>query len=376
MRLKKKVKLLGVLLILLIVFISLSNNNDNSTKAVNKIVPKINHKKEYNLNMLMVGDTLIHGSVYQAALKSANVYDFKPMFTYINPIATTYDLAFYNQESIIGGKDLGLSSYPRFNSPEEIGDAMVGMGFNLVSLANNHTLDKGEKGIVNSLNYWKNKQAMTAGSYISLEDKNKINVNQINNITYSLLSYTTLTNGLPVPYGKEFLVDVYDKDKVKSDVEKIRSKVDVLIVSMHWGTEYTNTPTEQQEEIATYLSSLGVDIIIGHHPHVIQPIKYIGKTLVVYSLGNFISAQIGINKLIGLMVMLDINKTVENGKIEININNINTELLYTYRTSGTYKVIPFSKLNNNMLPNYQDYFDSYSKIIQNYDKTIKINAIQ
>jgi poly-gamma-glutamate capsule biosynthesis protein CapA/YwtB (metallophosphatase superfamily) len=377
MKLKKKFKILGVLLFLIIVFLSLpigpkpNKIVDNVKKIINKDI-----KKEYKLNLLMVGDALIHSTVYQKAAIGNNEYNFDPMFTYIKPIVAEYDLAFYNQESIIGGKELGLSTYPRFNSPEEIGDSMVNMGFNLVSLANNHTLDKGEQGIINSTNYWKQKQVMTAGSYNNIEDRNKINVMEKNNIKYALLSYTTLTNGLPIPSGKDYLVNLYNPETVKQDVDKIRNQVDVLMVSIHWGTEYTHTPTAQQEEIANYLSSLEVDIIIGHHPHVVQPIKYINNTMVIYSLGNFISAQIGMNKLIGLMVMVDINKTVDNNNTTININNLKTELIYTYKTRTNYQVIPFSNLNSTLLPNYQNYYQTYSSIIKKYDNNIVVNGIK
>ena len=147
---------------------------DNENKQFNG---PINTHHEYEIDLIMVGDALIHGAVYADAF-DGNKYDFTKMFTYIKPIIQEYDLAFYNQETIIGGKSLGLSTYSRFNSPEEIGDAMVAMGFNLVSLANNHTLDRGEKAIINSYNYWREKDVMTAGSYINEEQRQAINIKE------------------------------------------------------------------------------------------------------------------------------------------------------------------------------------------------------
>ena len=163
--------------------------------------------KETSVSLIMVGDSLIHGAVYEDA-KSNGIYDFRPMLSELKPIVSEYDLAFYNQETILGGTGLGLSSYPRFNSPYEVGDAFLDSGFNIVALANNHTLDKGEKGIINSCNYWKDKEALVAGSYSSLEDRNSVVVKEKNGIKYAMLSYTTWTNGLKVPSGKNYLLTV------------------------------------------------------------------------------------------------------------------------------------------------------------------------
>ena len=337
----------------------------------------VNQLKEYNLSMIMAGDALIHNGVYLDAADGEGGYDFKPMFKYLKPIVQTYDLAFYNQETIIGGKKIGLSTYPRFNSPEEIGDALVDTGFNMVSLANNHTLDRGEVAIINSVDYWNDKNVITAGSYTSYEQQEKVNIYEKNNITYVFLAYTTITNGLKTPDDKEYLVNIYSDEKVKEEVEKIKNKVDVVIVSMHWGTEYTHTPTSEQKRIANYLSSLGVDIIIGHHPHVIEPIEYINDTLVIYSLGNLISAQEGISKLIGMLVSLNVNKTIDNDKISISITDVKGDLIYTYYDNfKDFEVIPFNQLNNNLLDNYEDLRTEYSSIINQYDKTIKVGIFK
>jgi poly-gamma-glutamate synthesis protein (capsule biosynthesis protein) len=168
--------LIAILIISLFIFkdVFMINPDDNPIKLSK------NKPKTYSLSLAMVGDVLIHGSVYQDAIIEPNKYDFKYIFTKVKPLLNNFDLKVYNQESIIGGKTLGLSSYPRFNSPEEIGDAMTDLGFNMVSLANNHTLDKGIKGITNSINYWKAKDIMTAGSYLSEEDRVKDNIKTAN----------------------------------------------------------------------------------------------------------------------------------------------------------------------------------------------------
>ena len=338
----------------------------------------------YKLSLAMVGDVLIHGSVYGDA-KTNNGYDFTEMVGLVKPLIADYDLAYYNQETILGGVELGLSTYPRFNSPYEVGDAMLDMGFNLVSLANNHTLDRNEEGIINSVAYWKKQEnVLVAGSYTSQEDRDNmdIHIGEKNGITYGFLSYTTATNGLKAPYGKEYLVNVYSDELVKKDIEAIRDKVDVLIVAMHWGSEYTHTPTYEETSIANYLASLDVDLIIGNHPHVIQPITYIDDTLVIYSLGNFLSGQIGEERNIGLLASVDITKTVDNDGTKITIDNIGTELIYTKYNMyvandnyycSKYELYPFSDLNNSILNNYLSIEEKYNKIVTEYDNTIKVN---
>ncbi|MDD3187765.1 MAG: CapA family protein [Bacilli bacterium] len=353
----------------------------NKNEELNVVISKgINDV--YTLSLAMVGDMLIHSAVYYDA-RTDDGYDFKPMIELVKPLIQNYDLAFYNQESILGGVDLGLSTYPRFNSPYEVGDAMVDAGFNLVSLANNHTLDRGEEAIINSTNYWKNKtDVVVAGSYQSRDDRDKVVINEKNGITYALLSYTTITNGLTYPSGKDYLVNVYDEEKVKNDIEAIRDKVDVLMVSMHWGSEYTNEPTSEEVTIANYLASLDVDIVIGHHPHVIQPITYIGDTLVVYSLGNFLSGQVGEAKNVGLLASVDITKTVDASGTKIETGNIGTGLIYTSYDSyeandeiycSNYKLYPFKDLNDSILYSYSSIRDKYNAIVTRYYDDINVN---
>ena len=169
----------------------------------------------YKANLVMVGDNLIHDTLIRDAHEYANYngYDFKPMYDIIKPIISSYDLAYYNQETILGGEELGLRSYPTFNSPYEVGDAMVDAGFNLVSLATNHTMDAGEKAVLNSREYWnKQEDVLAVGSYSSMEERNEVQVREVNNIKYTMLNYTYGTNGMPVPSGKDYLVNVWPTD--------------------------------------------------------------------------------------------------------------------------------------------------------------------
>ena len=323
----------------------------------------------YTLSFMAAGDALIHDTVYKDAYNKADgTYDFRHQLELIKPIVSAYDLAFYNQETIFAGKEIGYSNYPTFNTPSEFGDAMLDAGFNVVALANNHSFDKGEKGVLNALSYWKSRDVLSNGINDSFESQDKIPIRIKNNISYALLSYTTLNNGLPTPAGKEYLVNYYSEERARRDVEAIRDKVDVIIVSMHWGVEYSHTPNAFQVEAAEYLAGLGVDIICGHHPHVLQPVTRIGDTVVIYSLGNFLSAQVGVEKLTGALVSLHITKTNE----VINIGAPGVQLIYAYsdvRMTG-YKLIPYMDLDEKYLRNYRQEFEKQKNIIASLNRNI------
>jgi len=366
-KLKKSVYLFFIIIIILIIgiVIILLNQNEknvekskeNEKETTNKVVEEL--PKEKRMSIIAVGDILIHESVYKDSLKEDGTYDFHYMFTDIEPIIKKYDLKFCNQESLIGGKALGISGYPSFNSPDEIGDELVNLGFNLISLANNHTLDKGEDAVLYSNSYWKSKNIITAGSYSSVDERNEIKVYEQNGIKYAFFAYTTNSNAR---VKKDYLLNMYSADKVKRDIESIKDQVDVILVSMHWGNENTNIPTSNQRQIAEYLSSLGVNIIIGHHPHVVQPVERINNTIVIYSLGNFISNQLSLrlNNGIGLMYGIDI--VVDDSGVRYE--NEYKELVLAYSEKSTnFKVIPFSKLNNDLLNNYESVNEQYMKIV-------------
>lgn len=404
-KIKRKLKIKNILILILILILvptiitiglkhKQKQNNIIKEEHFQEEISKI---KEYTANLIMVGDALVHESLYKDANKQANYngYDFKPYLELIKEKVSKHDLAYYNQETILGGTSIGLSSYPAFNSPQELGDAMIDAGFNLVSLATNHTLDRGEKGVLLSREYWNKQENIHAiGSYSSNEEKQQIEstIKEVNNITYSILNYTYGTNGIKVPTNKDYLVNLWDdtsnyegyKEQIRKDIENVRDKVDVLIVAMHWGREYTHTPTELERKTANFLASLDVDIIIGTHPHVIQPVEWIDDTIVFYSLGNFISAQTSSSCSnykcnIGLMSSLTIKKTIDNNEIKIEINNIENELIYTYHKNyNNFKVIPFSNPQiKDYLENYVDIYNKYSDIIKTEDKrisTIKLGA--
>lgn len=391
---------LSIILVSLVSYISYTGyshffGNNNSSNDGNVIKNNNSNKKPetkdevYKLKLLATGDGLIHSVIYRSYYKNG-VYDFTDAVKYVKDIVKDYDIAYYNQETPTGDDSIAYSGYPMFYTPSAYVDAMQDVGFNTVSLASNHSLDKGEKGVLNTIKYFKTTNMLYNGMNDSEEMRNNFTIKEKNNITYTMLSYTTKTNGLSTPKGKEYLLNTYDKEQVKKDIEAVRDKVDVLIVAMHWGIEYINMPNDEEKEIAEYLSSLGVDIIIGNHPHILQPITKIGNTIVMYSLGNFISNQYGgtngdWNKLIGFMATLDITKTVTKDKeVKMTFDNLGGELIFTKYNGNPvttavhdgHTVIPFSMMKDDRyLKDYERLYKKYTGVLTAMGENLNIAPV-
>lgn len=305
------------------------------------------------VSFMGVGDNLIHETVYNDALQDDGTYDFSKMYTNYKKDAKESDIAFINQETVLGGESLGLSGYPTFNSPTEIAKNLEKAGFNLANLATNHCLDRGEQGIANELEAFSNTNIVTDGVYTSQEAFNAIPTFKKKGITFSFLAYTYGTNGIAPDY--DYNVSYLDDDQIKSDVQKAKEISDVVIVSAHWGDENTFEPNDLQKHYAQLFADCGVDVVIGTHPHTIQPVKWIkgnsgNKMLCVYSLGNFIGGMLTTDNAIGGEIKFDFVKkndkiTIENVKwiptvihFEGNQDNI-IEVRYNYKA---YKLSQYS----------------------------------
>ncbi len=268
-----------------------------------------------------VGDNLIHDTVYeQAAARSSGGYDFSDAYDRIAHKISAPDVAILNQETVISTEH-NVSSYPMFNSPVEVGEEMLEIGFDVFNIATNHSLDCGEKGLISAINFWKSKNAVTCGAYLNNEDMNNIPMNEVNGIKFAYLGFTDSTNGLSLPDDSEvILMRAKDESLLQQRIVEAKKTADIVIISAHWGSEYTHEPTDYQRELAGKLASWGADVIIGTHPHVIQPVEYITngdgrKTLVAYSLGNFISAQNRGPRMLGGMLNFDVVRNNTTGDV-------------------------------------------------------------
>lgn len=221
-------------------------------------------------------------------------YDYAPIYSDLAPRVQAADLAFVNEETCIGGNEIGPRGYPNFNTTDEMADALVATGFNLVGTANNHSYDWGRYGAVeHSVEVWEQQPVTFTGTSASREQYESIATRECNGITFALLNYTYGLNGYEsvVP---PYTVNLIDAGRITSDVERAHEMADVVLVAMHWGVEHSTTPSDEQRKLAQMLADLDVDLVIGAHPHVMQPMEWVEnsdgsghRTLVTYSLGNF-----------------------------------------------------------------------------------------
>lgn len=285
--------------ILLLIFTLCSGCTTKTDKKVIK-TPEVSYTKKANtkkVSFLAVGDNLIHDSIYKEADeqdgKKNSKYSFDFLYKNVKKDIKNADLSFINQETIMGGGK--ASGYPAFNTPDAMANTLNNLGFDILNAATNHSLDKGNKGIRHEINLLKKYQNMTLiGLYQTKKQyqNNKIWYMKRNGLTFALLSYTYGTNGIK---GNGWNLSKFNKNRIKQAVKTAKKKADFVIVSAHWGQEYSHTTNKMQKKYAKYFNRLGVDLVVGTHSHVIQPMQWLNykghKTLVIYSLGNFISSH-------------------------------------------------------------------------------------
>ncbi len=303
------------------------------------------------VSFIACGDNLIHSTVYSDAKTLAEGtdkrYNFLPMYDNVADIIKDADIAFINQESPFAGDIKPTSGYPLFNSPDEVGYDLVELGFDVIGISNNHMLDSTTAGYKRTIEFWDNIDgAFQIGGYKNKEDFENIKVIEQNGIKIAFLSYTYGTNGLTLAKGSELYVPIYNDEDIDRQTKKARELADAVIVSVHWGTEDSFKPGPEQTRKAQIMIDNGVDVIIGHHPHVLQPMKWEerkdgGKTLVMYSLGNFLSGMMYSRNMVGGIMGFDIIKAPNGTSVE-NAYFIPTVCQYNYSVRG-FKIYKFSE---------------------------------
>ena len=311
------------------------------------------------IRMMCAGDNLIHGSIYKQAHSRAggNGYDFSYAYEKIKDIITSADIAFLNQETIID-VDNEPSTYPMFNSPKELLDEMIEIGFDVFNQSTNHTMDKRVSGALNDIELFNSKKdILLTGLYKTREDMLKPQTVDVNGITLSFVGFTEFLNGLNVPSDSDLgLVYLTDKryteteicSTMKTMIDNAKAVSDIVCVSMHWQTEDITVPDESQKIVTEKLLEFGADIIIGTGPHVLQPIEY--KTngdgdnaLVIWSLGNFISCQNKKNNLLGGIADISITKDFSSGKITIDSAELIPTITHYESSFSNVRIIPYAE---------------------------------
>lgn len=295
------------------------NNNDDQTAQQPSVVDEPQEEKETVISLVGVGDNLIHETVYLDAQNEDGTFNFEKMYANVKDDIQAADIAFINQETVLGGNELGLAGYPCFNSPTEIAQNLKDTGFTLANIASNHTLDRFQDGIDATIQAFNEVGITVDGAYSSQEQFDTIPVFETKGVKFSFLAYTYGTNGIEPP--NPWSISYFDENQIRSDVARAKEISDVVIVSAHWGDEHAHVPNDFQTYYAQLFADLEVDLVIGTHTHSIEPVEWLtgvngNKTLVIYSLGNFIGGMLTTNNAIGGMIKLDFVEKEENITIE------------------------------------------------------------
>ena len=328
------------------------------------------------VTLVAVGDNLIHNTLIDAGEQENGSRDYTSFYENIKSEISSADIAVINQETMLGGSSFAYAGYPCFNTPWEVGDAAINAGFDIFTCATNHSLDVGYAGIEQECKYFDSHPEVThVGTNDSEEDYNSVVYYEKNGIKFAILNYTYGTNGISIPESKPWCVNMMDKEKITADVNAAKQNSDVVIVFPHWGTENSTSVSDYQREYIKLFSELGVDIVIGTHPHVLQPVEWVEneqtgkKMLVYYSLGNFISHQTSLNQLCGGMAQITIEKRGE----DISITNAKlTPVVCWYKSSSGkfgFSVYKLSEYTDELGSSHAqsgatpEYFEKYAKEI-------------
>lgn len=311
-RKKKKRARLVILILVICIFAFIGCEIIGEDKTEKKEAQDETSKVE----IVAVGDNLYHDQIIKYGINNDGTRDYTSIYEHIKEDISDADIAIVNQETVLGGDSMELKGYPIFNTPWEAGDALEDAGFDILTCASNHSMDMGEKGLQKQFEFFENhKDLKEVGVNKTEEEYNSIDYYKKNGIKFALLNYTFGTNGISQPEGKPWSVNLLDENKITKDVKTAKKNADVVIVFPHWGIEYSTDISDEQKNYTELFSKLGVDIVIGTHPHVIEPVEWIKneetgkKMLVYYSLGNFVSNQPDAITQLGAMAKIKIEKT-------------------------------------------------------------------
>lgn len=314
------------------------------------ILPKNNPQKVtprfQEITLTAAGDILMHNTQIASGLQTDGTYRFDSFFIPVKKILEEGDYCSTDFEAAMAGSQFGYTGYPVFNSPDAVAETLKQGGFDLVVTANNHCLDKGYKGGVRTLDVLHQAGLDTTGTYASLEDSKRFLVKNIKGVKVAYLAYTYSTNGVPIPGEHPYYVNMLDPKRVVSDIKAVRPYTDIIIVVAHWGAEYNQGVTTEQKELALKFFNAGADVILGSHPHVIEPMEVMQvdgeDKFVIYSMGNFIGHQRGLERNSGVVLKLTIAKDLSNQKTLLKGVSYTPTFSHSYQENGRlqFRVVP------------------------------------
>lgn len=341
--------------------------------------------KDKEISIVALGDNLLHMPVINSGKKEDGTYEYSHLFEKLQPKIKDADISVIGQETVFAGKEFGYSGYPLFNSPSDMGKSLYNEGFDVVLHASNHVMDKTVKGIENTLSFWENYPEITVlGINKNEEEKNEIKIIEVNGKKIAVLNYTYGTNGIPVPKEKDYLVNYIDENKICKDITYSEIKADFTVAFMHWGTEYSMKPDLFQKELAKKMCYWGVDLIIGSHPHVIEPVEWIetpngNKMLVYYSLGNFVSRQLEAKNLLGAVA--EVKLKTDDDKVSIKDYKFIPIVTHYDRAYTKFNVYPLKEYTDELAKEHginahdgpvsvERWMKILDDVFEGYDKTI------
>ncbi len=337
-----------------------------------------------SFTLCSIGDVMCHNTQYMDAYNSSTgVYDFSYVFDDIIKYTQSPDITIGSLETSFAGADVGYSNYPRFNSPDSLASGLHDIGVDVVSTAGNHCLDMGFSGLSRTIDVLDNSGLAHLGTYKSQDDSEKILYKSVNDVKIAFVNYTYGTNGIPLPSDKPFCVNLIDKDFMKSQLDKAKSEgAQMIVACMHWGVEYQTVASTEQEELADFLFKNGVDVILGNHPHTLEPMEKRKVTLddgstkdcfVIYALGNFICDQNAENTRNSIILNL---KIMCDSKNNISIDDVSYIPIHMYKdlskSSHRFKVLDIKK----SISSYEDGSDTSIGSATYQDLKVQLNKIQ
>lgn len=369
-----------ILLISLLAVLAFFNCAQNLNLYADVSDEKISFRDSISvIEFSVVGDLMCHSVQYKYA-KTDSGYDFSDNYKFIKPYLNNADFTIGNLETTLAGKGKGYSGYPLFNTPDEYVNALKDTGFDLLITANNHSLDKWEKGLIRTIDKIEEVGLNKTGTFRSQSERDSLVIYKKNGISFTVFAYSYGTNGIPVPKGKDYLINLIDTTLISTDIQKAKEKgVDLVIVYYHFGEEYSLEPSNFQENIVRKTIEYGADIILGSHPHVPQPVEFfktknakLDSGFVAYSLGNFISNQRWRYSDGGPILNFSIIK--DNARDTIYLNGINVIPTWVFKgkigSYSQYIILPSDSLiNQQQYPYFTDadrksFVQSYRDILE------------
>lgn len=327
-------------------------------------------QEDHTIELLAVGDNIAHETIRETGMREDGTWNYDDVYQYVKEDVEAADLALVTQETIFVGDREDVSGYPSFGTPPEFGEALVNTGFDVIASATNHALDKGTDSIEYTLDWWKQNypDISVLGLYDSQETSEEIPVISCKELKLAILDYTYGLNGLELPRGKEYMVDVYDEEQAREDIRQAKELADVVVVVMHVGVEYDQDVDEETRDWTDVFLEEGVDIVIGSHPHVVRTMETLTgedghKMLVYYSLGNFTSTQTDLPSLMGAMAKITVRKNIETGQIEIPEHEFIPLLMYYNKEIPEAAVYKLEEYPQELIEDhfvYQDNPDEFS----------------